>query len=244
MSDSGDSTGSGAEAREAHYGGSIEQTLAGNADVEVMAIIKEAWARTEGLKAIVVGGMLLVYAAVALATVVLGSVFGFEDQTVVASTISQLVVMMIVYPFMAGVFMVGLRHGVGLPVSFQDQFAYYACLMPIVAVGLLQSVITSLGFLLLIVPGIYLSIALSLAVPLKAERDLPISECLLTSLRLVNRKFFEVAILSIVAVLLIVLGFVSLVGWIWTMPWTLMIFAILYRQLAGFQAGKVSTIAF
>lgn len=240
MSDSGDSSGGVGSPSEMHYGGSIQQTLAGNAELEVMAVIREAWARTEGIKGIMAAGMLLVYAAVLLVTVVLGSIFGFEEQTVLASTISQLVVMMIVYPFMAGVFMVGLRHAVGLPVNFRDQFDYYACLLPIVAVGLLQSVVTSLGFLLLIVPGIYLSIALCLAVPLKAERDLPITECLLTSLRLVNRKFFEVAILSIVAVALMVLGIVSLIGWIWTLPWTLMIFAILYRQLAGHQPGKVS----
>jgi hypothetical protein len=42
-------------------------------------------------------------------------------------------------------------------------------------------------------PGIYLMFALSLAVPLKAERNLPITDCLIVSLKLVNRKFFEVA---------------------------------------------------
>jgi uncharacterized membrane protein len=142
--------------------------------------------------------------------------------------------MMIVYPFIAGVFMLGLKRSVGVPVRFEDQFSYYRDLLPIVAVGALQSLVTFLGFALLILPGIYLTFALSLAVPLKAERDLPITDCLLVSIRLVNRKFFEVAVLSLAAMALAFLGVLSLVGWIWTIPWTLMMLAIIYRQLAGY----------
>jgi uncharacterized membrane protein YqjE len=226
-------TGFAAPARQ-HFGGSIEQTLQGSAELDVMAVIREAWDKTDGIKGIVIAGLLLVYAAVAVVTVILGNIFGFEDQSIFASTVSQLVVMMIIYPFMAGVFMLGLRRSVGLPVTFQDQFAYYAALVPIVAVGVLQSALTTLGLLLLIVPGIYLAFALCLAVPLKAERDLPITDCLLVSLKLVNRKFFEVAVLSLVMAVLVVVGVLSLIGWIWTIPWTVMILAIMYRQLAGF----------
>jgi uncharacterized membrane protein len=129
--------------------------------------------------------------------------------------------------------MLGLRRSVGVNVRFEDQFSYYRNLLPIVAVGALQSLVTFLGLLLLIVPGIYLMFALSLAVPLKAERDLPISDCLILSVRLVNQKFFEVAVLSLAAMGLAALGVLSVIGWIWTIPWTLMILAIIYRQLAG-----------
>ena len=215
-------------------GGSIERTLEGRAELEILPVIREAWQRTDGIKGMVIGGMLVVYAAVVLVTLLLGQVFGFENQTIVGSTISQLVIMMIVYPFIAGVFMLGLKRSVGAPVRFEDQFAYYRDLLPIVAVGALQTLLTFMGFALLILPGIYLTFALSLAVPLKAERDLPITDCLLVSIRLVNRKFFEVAVLSLAAMALALLGVISLVGWIWTIPWTLMMLAIIYRQLAGY----------
>lgn len=221
--------------RPASYGGSIERTLAGDAELDILAVIREAWRLTDGIKAMVVGGMLLVYAAVLAASMILGAVFGVEDRTLVGSSVSQLVIMTIVYPFVAGVFMLGLKRSVGEPVRFEDQFTYYRNLLPIVAVGALQSLVTFVGLMLLIVPGIYLMFALSLAVPLKAERDLPITDCLLVSLRLVNRKFFEVAVLSLAAAGLAVLGVVSLVGWIWTIPWTLMMLAIIYRQLAGYR---------
>lgn len=221
-------------AKRAHYGGSIEATLAGHAELDVMAVIREAWNHTDGIKGILIGGMLFMYLVVVVVSLALGTIFGVEEQTLVASTVSQLVMMMIVYPFMAGVFILGLKRSVGLPVRFQDQFSYYGYMLPIVAVGALQSLVTGIGLLLLIVPGIYLTFALCLAVPLKAERDLPITDCLLVSLKLVNRKFLEVVVLTLAATVLLVLGFLSLIGWIWTVPWTVMIFAIIYRQLAGF----------
>jgi uncharacterized membrane protein len=156
----------------------------------------------------------------------------------VGSAVTQLVVTLIFYPFLGGVLMFGLRRSVGLPVKFDDLFAQYGRALPIVAVALLQSLATGIGFLLLIVPGLYLSFALSLAVPLKVERDLPVFDCLMTSIRLVNRKFLEVVGLSLISGALMLLGFVSLIGWIWTVPWVMLIFAITYRQLAGF--GEVS----
>lgn len=218
-----------------YHGGSIEDTLAGRAELEIVPVIREAWYRIDGIKRLVIGGMLLVYAAVLVATLVLGAIFGIEDQSVVGGTVTQLVVMMIVYPFMAGVFMLGLKRSVGRSVSFEEQFSYYRDVLPIVAVGALQSLVTFIGFTLLILPGIYLMFALSLAVPLKVERNLSITDCLIVSARLVNRKFFEVAVLSLAAMALAVLGILSLVGWIWTIPWTLMILAIIYRQLAGYR---------
>jgi hypothetical protein len=218
------------------YGGSIEQTLAGHAELEVMAVIREAWAATDGIKGMIVGGSLLVNAAVLLVMAVFAGTAA--DRSEVSEAILNLVMMVIVYPYMAGVFLLGLRRSVGLTVTFEEQFACYRRLLPIVTVGLLQSVITGLGLSLLILPGIYFAIALSLAVPLKAERDLPIFECLLLSLRLVNRKFTEVALLSLAAVGLMAVGLLSLIGWIWTMPWAVMILAIIYRQLAGHQPAR------
>ncbi|MEQ8858464.1 MAG: hypothetical protein RIC56_07445 [Pseudomonadales bacterium] len=229
------------DSRPQHFGGSIEQTLAGGADLEIMPVIREAWQRIDGIKGILVGGLLLVYAAVVVVSVLLGGLFGVEEQSLIASSISQLVIMMIVYPFVAGVFILGLKRSVGLPVRFEDQFAFYRELLPIVAVGALQSLVTFIGFALLILPGIYLTFALSLAVPLKAERNLPITDCLIVSLRLVNKKLFEVVVLSLAAMALAIVGVLSVIGWIWTIPWTLMMVSIIYRQLAGYTPDGAGT---
>ncbi|MFW6094394.1 MAG: hypothetical protein ACODAC_10515 [Pseudomonadota bacterium] len=221
-------------------GGSIERTLAGEAELGIAAAVKEAWHASAGLRGTVAPGMLLVAGALVLVLLVLGNLFDLTEPTPLGETVTQLTTMMIVYPYMAGAFLVSLRHLGGQRVAFGDQFACYASMLPIVAVGLLQSLVTSLGLMLLIVPGIYLSFALYLAVPLKAERDLPMTECLLTSIKLVNRKLFEVSVLSLLSGVLVVAGVFSIVGWIWTWPWALMILAVVYRQLAGFGATQRS----
>ena len=225
----------------AHYGGSIQRTLAGDAQLDVMEVIREGWDCTQGIKGMVVAGVLLVYAAVGLVSMILGLIFGFEKQPFYASTVSQLVIMMILYPFMAGVFMLGLKRSVGLTVEFREQFSMYGMTLPILGVGVLQSVATSVGLVFLILPGLYLAIALSLAIPLKVEKNLAVVECLTTSLRLVNRNFLQVALLGLASMGLMVVGILSLIGWIWTIPWTIMIFSITYRQLAGYDpAGEAS----
>ncbi len=217
-----------------HYGGSIEQTLAGGADLDVMDTIREAWGCTQGIKGTVVGGLLLIYGVVLVVSAILGATFGFENPGAMAEAVLQIVLVSIVYPFMAGVFMLGLRRSVGLPVDFKEQFSFYGMMAPIVAVGLLQSVLTSLGLMLLILPGLYLAVALSLAIPLKVEKDLGIVDCLATSLRLVNRKFLQVMLLGLASSALITIGILSVIGWIWTIPWSVMIYSITYRQLAGY----------
>jgi hypothetical protein len=50
----------------------------------------------------------------------------------------------------------------------------------------------------------------------------------------VNQKFLQVAVLGLASMALMVVGILSLIGWIWTIPWTIMIFSITYRQLAGY----------
>lgn len=214
-------------------GGSIEATLDGRANLEVGAVLREAWQLTDGIKAPITAGLMLVNLVVLLASLALEWLFGVE-RSMAGDAVAQLVLMIIVYPFMAGVFMFGLKRSVGEAVEFQDQFTYYREALPIVAVGALQSLMTFAGLVLFLVPGIYLMFALSLAIPLRVERRLPIGDCLLMSLRLVNRKFFEVAVLSLAAAGLTVLGILSVIGWIWTIPWTLMILAIIYRQLVGY----------
>jgi hypothetical protein len=52
-------------------------------------------------------------------------------------------------------------------------------------------------------------------------------------MKLVNKKFLNVAVLAIVASLVSTLSFITIIGWIWAVPWMLMVYAITYRQLAG-----------
>ncbi len=208
-----------------HLGGSIEDTLAGNADLDVQAVMSEAWERVQGIKAITLGGWGLVFVLTLLGTLVL-NVF-------LSEWLTQLVVTVALYPVFAGIFMVGLRQSVDLPEEFAELFNHYDKIVPIAAVGVLASIATAIGMFLLILPGLYLAIALSLGIPLVVDKNLSIVDALTTSLKLINQKFLSVLLLVLIAGVVLIAAGMTIIGLIWALPWILMVYAITYRQLAG-----------
>lgn len=235
------------EASSEQFGGSIENTLSGNANLDIGAVFSEAWEKTKGIKGYVVGGGILLYLAVIIVTITVAVLVGVEQQSIVGILVGQLVVMMMIYPFIAGVFLLGLRQSVGMPVSFAQQFNQYGMMLPILGIALIQTVasLPMLGivlvqasgffilFAILLLPSIYVAFAFALAIPLKVEKKMGVVESITTSVQLVNKKFFSVVVLALVSSIVAVLSFITIIGWIWAMPWMLMVFAITYRQLAG-----------
>ena len=223
-----------AETSSEQLGGSIENTLGGYAELDIGDVFSEAWDKTKGIKGYVIGGAILLYPAAFGVSSIVNLQFGLGwQQIIIGSFVSQLVFMIMFYPFLAGVFLLGLRQSVGRPVSFGQQFRQYGMMLPILGIAIVQTIASLIGFILLILPGIYVAIALGLAIPLKVEKQLGVVESLTTSVQLVNKKFLNVAVLAIVASLVASFSFITIIGWIWAIPWMLMVFAITYRQLAG-----------
>jgi len=196
-------------------------------------VLSEAWDKSAEIRAIVlISGVVMVLIAAFIAGV-FGLFFGLDGQSIFESIIVQCVTAAAIYPIWAGVFMVTLRRSLDLPSDLNLAFSYYPMFISLAVIGIVQSLATGVGMLLLILPGIYLAIALSLAIPLHVERGMAVGDSLLTSLKLVNAKFVNVFALALIAGLAMVVGFVTIIGWIWTVPWAAMVFAITYRQLAG-----------
>lgn len=224
-------------------GGSIEQTLAGRADLDLSEVLREAWEKSAGVRSIVlISGVVMLLVALFVSGI-FGAMFGYTNQTFLESLILQCLNSAAIYPIAAGIFMVCLRQSVGRSVDLNMAFGFYPLFVPLAIIGIIQSAATGIGMLLLVLPGLYLAIALSLAIPLKVERDLPIGDCLVMSLKLVNAKFVNVVLIALVGGLAMFVGFVTLIGWIWTVPWTAMMFAITYRQLVGVRASGAGRAA-
>ncbi|MCZ6855433.1 MAG: hypothetical protein O7G86_16100 [Gammaproteobacteria bacterium] len=239
------------ESSSEQFGGSIDNTLGGNAELDIGAVFSEAWGKTNGIKGYVVGGGILLYLAAGVVSVIVSFLFGLGGQDIAGVLVGQLVTMMMIYPFIAGVFLLGLHQSVGMPVSFAQQFNQYGMMLPILGIALIQTlaslIIPIVGVVLLrdtgssnlvllfflVLPSIYVAFAFALAIPLKVEKQLGVIESIITSMQLVNKKFFSVAVLALVSSIVSVLSFITIIGWIWAIPWMLMVFAITYRQLAG-----------
>ncbi len=214
-------------------GGSIEATLDGRSELNFSDVLSEAWQRTKGVKTIIVGSLLLWTVAL---SVLMGVVYGgglVNPESPAASFVSQILFGAIGYPIFAGIILVGLRRSVDVPVEFSQVFMYFGSFLTLLAIGLLISLLTMVGYLLLILPGIYLTAATMLAMPLHVEKGLGVIDSITTSIKLVNKQFVTFLLLGIVSMIGVFVGMITVIGWIWTVPWSIMILAIAYRQLAG-----------
>ena len=222
-------------------GGSIEATLAGQGQLAIGATMGEAWERTNGSKAIIFGGFLLTYVVLLALQYLVGLVVPmtpedgtFDVTTFATGWLASLAVTFLSYPMFAGVFLAGARHAAGLPIRFEELFSQYQRLPTFMLVSVLQVVLITLGFVLLVLPGLYLSVAYVLAFPLIADRGMGAWEAMETSRKLVTKHWFTVFfLLLLVGVLTGLSAIFLLIPLVWTLPWTILCMGIIYRNLAG-----------
>ena len=174
--------------------------------------------------------------ATAIAMGILGAVTAMvaAELAVATAVLAQVVQLVVTAPLMAGLFMLGIKRAAGQPVTASMLLNYFPKTLPLFLTYLLMIVLVVIGFVLLVIPGIYLVIAYALALPLLVDKNLGIWESLETSRKGITRcwfRFFGFGIISFVIVLIsaIPLG----IGLIWTLPWLYAAMGIVYRDVFG-----------
>ena len=82
-------------------GGSLEQTLAGNAHLEIGEVLSVAWEKTKGIKTIILGGFLIYYAVMfALMFMAIGTSSAWTTSRYTWLSLIQWLVTLLAYPFM------------------------------------------------------------------------------------------------------------------------------------------------
>lgn len=225
-------------------GGSLATGIAGQYDFNISDVLKEAWEKTNGLKGAFWGAGLLLFAGIIILAIVVGMVMGTflgaepgEMPTAgdfVGELILQLVITAAIYPFMVGIIMMGVKRSVDRPISFNMLFAYFGVAVPVIIAGLLISVLTWIGFLLLILPGIYLSVAYALTVPLIGDKNLGAWQAMEASRKAITKRWFKFFGLFIAMIVIILISMIPLgIGLIWTYPMGVALLGILYRDVFG-----------
>ncbi|HDP89599.1 MAG TPA: hypothetical protein ENN42_06535 [Thioalkalivibrio sp.] len=221
-------------------GATVAGGLAGEYRLEMGEVLGEAWRLTRGMKGSFWGAALVVGLIAIIVSVVLnfagllwaGSMEALESSIVMQFGM-QVAINAVMAPFGAGLIMIGVRRAAGLPVSFDTAFAYLGLFLPLAVLMVLQSILTGIGYLLLILPGIYLAVAYTLALPLAADRRFGSWQALETSRRAITRHWFQVFVLLLVSWLILLLGILSVIGWIWAGPLLVNVHGILYREIFG-----------
>lgn len=218
--------------------GSLERGLAGDYEISISNILSEAWQKTKGVKRYILGAGIIMYVVMFAAVMVLGGIFGGGESSGLASLVFQLVIQVLIMalalPFFAGIFIISARKIQGKSFEFGDAFGGFGKTLPLITAGVLMNIMITIGMILLILPGIYLSFAYMLAIPLIVDRNLAPWEALETSRKAITKHWFSFFIFWIVMMLILIVSTIPFgLGLIWAMPMLSLAFAIIYREVFG-----------
>ena len=202
-----------------------------NPDWTIEGVLKEAWDLIRGFKA-TMWGAFLIYLGVAIA---ISLPFEFLGKgSAIMGFISQIVIGLVSYPLYAGLTMLAIKRSVGAPTNAFMVFDYYSKIIPIFLLYVLMTILVVLGFVLLVIPGIYLMVAYSLAIPLLVEKNMRLWDALEASRKMISKRWFSVFGLYLVVLVIILISIVPLgIGLIWTLPFALVVPGIIYRNMFG-----------
>lgn len=239
------------EAKSLEGYGSLERGIAGQFEFSIGAIIREAWEKTSGAKGRIWLALLLYIVVAAIVGAVvpfLLKLVGLPTQPVpgeafsaillVGIIVSQLIIMVVTMPMGVGLFMIGLKTAVGAPVTPTEILNYYHKTIPLLVTVIIMYIMLAIGFVLFIIPGIYLMFAYYLAIPLIVEKGLSPWQALEASRKAISKCWFRFFGFGILLMVIMVLAMIPLgIGLIWVLPLMLIAYGIVYRNIFGFEGS-------
>lgn len=242
-------------------GGDIEESLKGNYKIQPKVVLQEAWQKTATSRLPINLGLCFIF-ILGMAISMVSSHFLGGIEKVLADPNSlnlvNLLVNIAIWPFLAGVEMMGVFHAVGIKTEPKLTFAFLKRGSWVVLCALFSSVLVSLGLQLLILPGIFLAIALSLTIPLVVEKQLSPMRAIVLSIKALRFQWFNIFAIYFVLVAVLVAAVLPLIlllnsqlviiGAVFTIfvlsylaPCYYNAKGILYREIFGLKMHKAGT---
>jgi uncharacterized membrane protein len=200
-------------------------------DFSIVGLLKEGLNRTYGVKLKFIGAFLIYVIIAVISRAILDVIFP-TDGSSVNSYISSFISVPITLPILVGLTMLGVMQARGEEIEIPSIFNYYNMLTPILLAYVMTTIFLSIGFILLILPGIYLIISYTFTYPLIVDKGLPFFEAMELSRKTITKqwfKFFALAMLSGFIIFLSALPFG--IGLIWTIPMVYISYGLLYHHL-------------
>lgn len=229
-------------------GGNIDDAIAGNIDISMLGTLGEAWRDLKGFKlkchiATAIWFVVYLLAAFISVPIIIGlAAFGADKNTAsIIASLLQSVAIAATMPMIAGITIMGIRHGQKKTVSSGSVFHYLNRILGAIIWYFLMSLMIVLGFILLVIPGIYLSFAYMFSLPLMIEKNLTPWQALELSRKVVTRIWFRATGFLLLVSFLLVLGTIPLgIPLIWIVPWTALAYAMVYFKLFGAEAQTLA----
>lgn len=218
---------------------SIEEALARGYDFRIGDVLGEAWRKVKGMKGTLVVAAIIYAVAVNLLSFVIAFVLGLlglihDSEPGALQIIVSVLAGALCYPLLAGLNMIGIRRAADQPATINELFTYFGLFVPLLVTGLAITVLTYLGLILLVLPGIYLGVSYALAIPLVVERGLSPWQAMEASRKAVGQHWFKVFGLFLALGLIMMLSAIPLlIGLVWTLPLAFIAIGVLYRTIFG-----------
>ena len=229
-------------------GGNIDDAVTGNFEISMTGTLGEAWNQLKGFK-LKCHIALLLYTLVFFGTVMLfGVAFAIlgvsgADQNVILilNIVFQLGITLIALPMSIAIMIMGIRHAQSKSVSAGEIFRHFRTMGTLLLAYIIMTILIMIGFLLLIIPGIYLVYAYMFAMPLIVEKKMGAWHALETSRKAVTKVWFRFFGFFWLLMMINIIAMIPLgLGWIWTIPWSVLAYAMVYIKIFGAEAHTLA----
>jgi uncharacterized membrane protein len=134
----------------------------------------------------------------------------------------------------AGYYIVAFQLARGRTAEFNDFFQGFNKFLPIFLTALVSGVLTFIGLLFLVLPGIYLIVAYLFAQPFVIDKNADFWQAMETSRKLITKKWFSFFVLLLALFFLNLGGAILLgIGLLVTIPLSVCIVAAAYEDIVG-----------
>ena len=202
-------------------------------DFNIIEIIKVGFNNINGVKGTFIAAFAVYVAIAVVVQIILSMIFPSPLAPAEPNYLNQQIVTILSYPVLmpliAGIAMLSINYSRGEQIEFKSIFNYYHLTGKLALAAILIYIMTIIGFILLVLPGIYLSIAYIFTLPLIVDKGLDVWEAMELSRKMVTKHWFKVFGLMFVLTLIMVLGTLAFgIGLIWAVP---LLFVTLYGLL-------------
>ena len=197
-------------------------------------LIRRAWDLTHGVKAPIWIGLLITYGVVVALVIALAALAAAAGEgedgplrmfaDLVSSAVSAL--------FTAGLMFMGVKRATGRRMVWKDVFSGFELWGKILLAAILKTLLVLIGFMLLLLPGMYLMIGYLFTYPLMIDKQMSPWQAMETSRKAVHKVWWKILGLYFVVGLICALSAIPFgIGLIWTMPFTVVLYGVVYKAL-------------
>ena len=174
-----------------------------------------------------------IYSLIVIAMALLvGGLGALTDNSIFIAIVGELIYAWITLPVAMGLFAISLDRVAGGEVSNDRLFLFFPQATRLVVTTVLMTLLIFMGYVLLIIPGLYLSVAYLFVLPLLVQRELGMLDALEVSRKAITHRWFTVLGILLVLALINVIGAIPLgIGLIWTIPWTMLAMGVMYQRI-------------